>query len=1090
MQTVQPLPLLGRVRSLFGIEIGEESLVGRLTALYAILVLGVTLVETIAFTLFIREYGTQNLPYAYLATAAIAPIAAFALLRLGRRVSFQQLLMINVAFLILGCVIFWLSLTSPLAHWAILLLPAWFQTHINLANLAVWSMAGRLFDVRQSKRLVGLVATGTWIANIIGGFIVGPLIVIFGTDQMLLLAALVTVGGLWLLRSIMRRELPTAIPPRMADSTHAANSRSANTPDDQPVTRYIRLLLVYVFLWWMAFYFLDNIFYDRASIEFPDSAQLAQALGLQLSATGVLALITSVTGIGYVLRRFGLQAAFLAMPVVCGVAVGALAVAGLLGQTSLLFWFAVVARLINVAWGFSFSQSALVLSYQPLASDRRREVQTLVEGIIQPFAIGLAGLLLLGLNTLLGMRAVELSWFFVGIIVLLCIAIVLINRQYPQVLSNALARRQWGGGTITAPADQASRDLLREALQSPHPPTVIYGLDMLERADPAAIAQFLPQLLSHPAAEVRRTAFARVEQLQERSVAHAVRDAMTSEAEPSVQAAALLAFAALEQPGHLTALVERMADSDQQLQCAALIGLLRYGSDHEQQLAQQRLLQLAASGSAAERILAARIIAGLDGVRYRAQALELLGDQDADVRREALKMAALLRDPQLWPMVIRVSATAGTTRLAIWALTAGGETALPAIEATLTRSNLPPRQLIALIHACRRLRGERVTQLLVNRLSHPNNEVRTAVLDALSANGYRAAVGESVRAQIRAEAGQAAWIAAALVDLGDAPEVQLLRDALIVANKRAIDRLCLWLSLLYDAPMMLRARRALAQGSGAQYAYALEILDTQLPNDLKSIVLPIAEDLPAQERLSRLAAFPQNRQSRTARLNAIISGSEVRWCSAWVRACALYAAGRLRAAECLLAVQSVAADEDSLVRETASRALEWFTPAAAEGDHQMRSTIEKVLILKQVEVFQQTPDDVLADIAALLEEVEVAAGETIFRKGDLGDSLYVVVSGQLRVDDGDHLLNYLAQGDVFGEMALLDSEPRIASVTVTQPAQLLRLDQVPFYELIADRPEVAIGLIHVLTGRLRARVRDLTELNARMNALPAAEQKR
>lgn len=151
----------------------------------------------------------------------------------------------------------------------------------------------------------------------------------------------------------------------------------------------------------------------------------------------------------------------------------------------------------------------------------------------------------------------------------------------------------------------------------------------------------------------------------------------------------------------------------------------------------------------------------------------------------------------------------------------------------------------------------------------------------------------------------------------------------------------------------------------------------------------------------------------------------------------------------------------------------------------MFSTIEKVLILKRVDVFQQTPDDVLADIAALLEELEVPAGETVFHKGDLGDSLYIVVSGKLRANDGDHLLNYLDQSDVFGEMALLDAEPRVASVTTVEASHLLRLDQTPFFELISDRPEISIGLIRVLTRRLRARVHDVAELDAKVNRLSA-----
>jgi CRP/FNR family transcriptional regulator, cyclic AMP receptor protein len=198
----------------------------------------------------------------------------------------------------------------------------------------------------------------------------------------------------------------------------------------------------------------------------------------------------------------------------------------------------------------------------------------------------------------------------------------------------------------------------------------------------------------------------------------------------------------------------------------------------------------------------------------------------------------------------------------------------------------------------------------------------------------------------------------------------------------------------------------------------------------------------------------------------------------------------LPAPECLDAVRAALSDDDALVCETASWALARVMPGPSQGDHHMLSTIEKVLILKQVDVFRQTPDDVLADVAALLEEIEVAAGETIFHKGDLGDSMYIIITGKLRVDDGDHLLNYLDESDVFGEMALLDAEPRIASVRAVEPTHLLRLDQEPFYELIADRPEVAIGLIRVLTGRLRARVRDVMELNTRMAALPNIAQNR
>ena len=152
----------------------------------------------------------------------------------------------------------------------------------------------------------------------------------------------------------------------------------------------------------------------------------------------------------------------------------------------------------------------------------------------------------------------------------------------------------------------------------------------------------------------------------------------------------------------------------------------------------------------------------------------------------------------------------------------------------------------------------------------------------------------------------------------------------------------------------------------------------------------------------------------------------------------------------------------------------------------MLSTIEKVAILTTVGIFAATPDDVLAAVAPLLDQVDLNAGETLFDKGDLGDSLYIIVSGRLRVHDGSRTLDVLGARAVVGEMALLDPEPRAAAVTAVEDARLLRLLRAPFYELMADRPEVATGIIRVLTGYVRARLRDVAELHAQVQELEQA----
>ena len=149
----------------------------------------------------------------------------------------------------------------------------------------------------------------------------------------------------------------------------------------------------------------------------------------------------------------------------------------------------------------------------------------------------------------------------------------------------------------------------------------------------------------------------------------------------------------------------------------------------------------------------------------------------------------------------------------------------------------------------------------------------------------------------------------------------------------------------------------------------------------------------------------------------------------------------------------------------------------------MLSLIEKVLVLKGVSIFAETPDEVLAEIAALLDDVELRPEETLITKGEPGRAMYVVVAGRLRIHDGERVIAYVGGHEIVGEMAVLESVPRMASVTATEPTRLLRLEQDALYELMADRIEVARGIIRVLSGRLRDRARDVAELRDHLKAV-------
>ena len=136
--------------------------------------------------------------------------------------------------------------------------------------------------------------------------------------------------------------------------------------------------------------------------------------------------------------------------------------------------------------------------------------------------------------------------------------------------------------------------------------------------------------------------------------------------------------------------------------------------------------------------------------------------------------------------------------------------------------------------------------------------------------------------------------------------------------------------------------------------------------------------------------------------------------------------------------------------------------------------IEKVIVLKMVQMFAQTSEELLAEIAAIVEEVEVRKGDVIITKGEKGDSMYVVVRGSVRVFNGDKTVRILGENEIFGELALLDPEPRSASVEAVEDARLFRLDRDTFSQLMAGNVEIVRGVLHVLCERLRAKTASST----------------
>lgn len=149
-------------------------------------------------------------------------------------------------------------------------------------------------------------------------------------------------------------------------------------------------------------------------------------------------------------------------------------------------------------------------------------------------------------------------------------------------------------------------------------------------------------------------------------------------------------------------------------------------------------------------------------------------------------------------------------------------------------------------------------------------------------------------------------------------------------------------------------------------------------------------------------------------------------------------------------------------------------------DHRLL-LIERVLLLKSINLFQDTPETILAEMAHLMHEMEVAEDTVIFREGEVGSCMYIIYKGSVQISKGSQALVMLGEKDFFGELSLLDTENRSATAKAVKDTILYFIDQEPFYDLMESRPEVVRGIMRILSQRLRTanqRILEMTRKDA------------
>jgi CRP/FNR family cyclic AMP-dependent transcriptional regulator len=129
-------------------------------------------------------------------------------------------------------------------------------------------------------------------------------------------------------------------------------------------------------------------------------------------------------------------------------------------------------------------------------------------------------------------------------------------------------------------------------------------------------------------------------------------------------------------------------------------------------------------------------------------------------------------------------------------------------------------------------------------------------------------------------------------------------------------------------------------------------------------------------------------------------------------------------------------------------------------------------VLARAGLFQGVAPEAREALESALEYGDYSRGETVFSEGEQGDTLYIVLSGKVKVgrraaDGRENMLSVMGPSDMFGELSLFDPGPRTATATVLTDARLASLAHSALRPWISDRPEIAEQLLRVLARRLR-----------------------
>jgi len=788
-------------------------------------------------------------PYADLATALLIGFVVALNARLLNRMPRRTYLTASLLFFVAGLFAFWYvfdvyqtrAIASPvfdpsgivffiwsqvfiIKSWplAVFAFSFWTDVFIAMSVTQFWIAVNDIFDPHQAKRLVGLFVTGGLFGGIAGSAVaaLATFARILRPEGLLLVAPVLLALALISVNVVYagQRQVDAAV----GDGRISAPSRVGLWESFRAVrsSRYLVLLAAMLTAAVVAASLIGYQFKTVVRRAIPNPAQQTSFIAALFMGILIVSTVFHLITTRRVLQSYGIRWAIVIAPAF--LLAGSLAV--FLVPAGLILIWACAIRGADKTFDNTISQSVRELLYIPVPADVKYKGKIFIDMFVNKFATGLGAALFLAFyglrhfayrddETLGSALAVarETGYLVLAFLALWLVLTRLAYREYPAILKKDI-RRKWveGQEAIDANVDVDLTFKIFNTIQSRERSTTLYYMNIFNLVRHRNLAPELKELLG-----IKRD---------------------------EIKARAMDALFDVGGGGFFPGLKETIADAEFQNEIDLVFLLPSY-----QEIMGKRLGEIVGSASEVDRIEAANSISRMVPTEATLAALgQLLQDPSSEVVLYALSSAALHRRPEHVPVIVRLLANPMARDEAQRTLAAYG----PGVEDLLTvlREETEPLDVRrAVPEVLARIGTQRAADILLETLALRRDDLEPAVIEAL----YKLRADRpGVRFRERAVRPELLFLArkacdAALDPSGAGDEA---RAALNIRIKRVFDLM----TLLYPREDVVNAYQNLIQGTARSADYSLESLDILLDRELKGLLWPLIEDLPAEERDQRL----------------------------------------------------------------------------------------------------------------------------------------------------------------------------------------------------------------------------------------------